>query len=824
VIGTGRREGVVWNIGNVIDKVTSFYASTMMVSPWTSFCAGALTASLVWYGFHRASSLVRKEEEEEVTSKKAGKSKQGKKTKDGSFKFSILLGLSSSISQHIGELPSKDKMMRWPWDRLRHDDNDDNDNDNNNNNDDDESIHSSTHSKESSNSKESDSASKESEGESKSGLCIGSIFGMDVGGTLAKLVYFEQESRELSLHQRGERIEHYHQALSAQVVLRARRGSSSSSSSSVSKTTCNHSTRMSAVVVPLEHSSASEQDLQGMIHLRQKSVPDNLATFGQEAHRMDHHRSDNLTWMAGSPEPLPGASLSPPSAPLRCRTEPKPQPSSSDGSPTLKRSHSMFDMLHTPEHEEALSRFYNFARRLDAYQTGVKDKHLSFYSRYLGGEFHFMSFETRHMTSAMDLIRVNDLHLNIRQMGATGGGAHKYADEWYKLLGILIQREDELDSLVAGLQFVMEDVPGECYTFKPTLETDCTDTSTDHSTKHDEPPPPQSHDDNTQQAPPPPLPSSSMYHIDQWTHKVQRNIAAEYKNNDNTTNNNNNNNGGLYPYLLVTIGTGVSILRVDGPRKHERVSGSTIGGGTYWGICRLLTTAKDFQEVLNLAERGDPSKVDMMVGDIYGQNSDALEKLGLPANIVASSFGKLVAKPNPAEGLGEEDLAHAILLMVTNNIGQVAYLNATLHHTKRIFFVGNFLRHNLISQRRLSYAINYWSKGNMEALFLEHEGYFGALGAFLLSQGITHEDYSGGGGGTKHESGKNSTKDSSGTNTREYKESHYDRKKNDDSCDVNENDVHHHTHHHHHHHQRRQMQQSQEDEEKKYEGLPLIPI
>eukprot|EP00957_Ditylum_brightwellii_P170875 13005765-Ditylum_brightwellii.AAC.1 len=61
----------------------------------------------------------------------------------------------------------------------------------------------------------------------------------------------------------------------------------------------------------------------------------------------------------------------------------------------------------------------------------------------------------------MDLIRVNDLHLNIRQMGATGGGAHKYADEWHKLLGILIQREDELDSLVAGLQFVMEDVPGE---------------------------------------------------------------------------------------------------------------------------------------------------------------------------------------------------------------------------------------------------------------------------------------------------------------------------------------------------------------------------
>jgi len=184
----------------------------------------------------------------------------------------------------------------------------------------------------------------------------------------------------------------------------------------------------------------------------------------------------------------------------------------------------------------------------------------------------------------------------------------------------------------------------------------------------------------------------------------------------------------------------VSILRVDGPRKHQRVSGSTIGGGTYWGLIRLLTDVEDFEDVMQLAEKGDPAKVDMMVGDIYGEDSKALEKLGLPSNIVASSFGKLVAKEDPASGLKQEDLARALLLMVTNNIGQVAYLNAKLHNTPRIYFVGNFLRQNMISQRRLSYAIDYWSKGEMEALFLEHEGYFGALGAFLISQSISHRE------------------------------------------------------------------------------------
>ena len=105
----------------------------------------------------------------------------------------------------------------------------------------------------------------------------------------------------------------------------------------------------------------------------------------------------------------------------------------------------------------------------------------------------------------------------------------------------------------------------------------------------------------------------------------------------------------------------------------------------------------------------------------------------LSGAMVASSFGKLVMKENPLEGVAEEDLALALLMMITNNIGQVAYLNAQLHSCTKIFFVGSFLRHNAISCRRLSFAIEFWSNGNMEALFLEHEGYFGALGTFLQS-------------------------------------------------------------------------------------------
>lgn len=105
----------------------------------------------------------------------------------------------------------------------------------------------------------------------------------------------------------------------------------------------------------------------------------------------------------------------------------------------------------------------------------------------------------------------------------------------------------------------------------------------------------------------------------------------------------------------------------------------------------------------------------------------------LTANMVASSFGKLVMKERPREGVRQEDLALALLMMITNNIGQIAHLIAQLHQCNKIFFVGSFLRHNPISCKRLAFAIDFWSGGTMEALFLAHEGYFGAIGTFLQS-------------------------------------------------------------------------------------------
>ncbi len=153
------------------------------------------------------------------------------------------------------------------------------------------------------------------------------------------------------------------------------------------------------------------------------------------------------------------------------------------------------------------------------------------------------------------------------------------------------------------------------------------------------------------------------------------------------------------------------------------MSGTCIGGGTFWGLCRLLTACRDFDEAMELSQTGDPSKCDMLVGDIYGMPLRPLivafsgpkchgfsflamihalraftlvfylslhlvartnglaggsyEKFGLSASIVASAFGKMIMKDAPrAADVTDADIARSLLNMVGHNIAQLAYVFA----------------------------------------------------------------------------------------------------------------------------------------------------
>lgn len=98
------------------------------------------------------------------------------------------------------------------------------------------------------------------------------------------------------------------------------------------------------------------------------------------------------------------------------------------------------------------------------------------------------------------------------------------------------------------------------------------------------------------------------------------------------------------------------------------------------------------------------------------------------------SFGQMNAA-DKRSAVSREDLAHATLVTITNNIGSIARMCAVNEKIDRVVFVGNFLRVNSIAMKLLAYAMDYWSKGTLKGLFLQHEGYFGAVGCLLQFNG-----------------------------------------------------------------------------------------
>ncbi|KAK9467421.1 type II pantothenate kinase [Lipomyces arxii] len=339
----------------------------------------------------------------------------------------------------------------------------------------------------------------------------------------------------------------------------------------------------------------------------------------------------------------------------------------------------------------------------------------------IGGRLNFTMFETENIE---DLVAFMSTLISARRQTiteetaeaeiaqsekkkvyvmATGGGAYKFYDRLRRQLDVEIWREDEMECLIVGLDFFITEIPFEVFTYSE---------------------------------------QNPMSFV-------------EAKSN-------------IYPYLLVNIGSGVSMIKVSGPRQFNRIGGSSLGGGTLWGLLSLLTGAKTFDDMLQMAADGDNTNVDMLVGDIYGSDYG---RIGLKSTTIASSFGKVFKKrlesddgvqiqdiagnriaisgdsldDNQKEDEDEEsehkparfnaeDISRSLLYAVSNNIGQISYLQAQRFNLDHIYFGGSFIRGHPQTMNTLSYAIKFWSNGEKKAYFLRHEGYLGAVGAFLKRQ------------------------------------------------------------------------------------------
>lgn len=172
--------------------------------------------------------------------------------------------------------------------------------------------------------------------------------------------------------------------------------------------------------------------------------------------------------------------------------------------------------------------------------------------------------------------------------------------------------------------------------------------------------------------------------------------------------------------LLVSLGTGTALVLLEGGAARW-VGGTALGGGTLLGLATLLVGTSEFEQVVALAARGDRRRVDLLVGDIYGDGGAPL-----PADVNASSFAKIAglgsaARPEAA------DLAQALMAMVGENVAGLCAAVAAATGAQRIVFGGSTLRRNAPLRGVLARLAGL----GRPVVFLERGEFAGALGALL---------------------------------------------------------------------------------------------
>ncbi|MCL1859908.1 MAG: type II pantothenate kinase [Oscillospiraceae bacterium] len=135
---------------------------------------------------------------------------------------------------------------------------------------------------------------------------------------------------------------------------------------------------------------------------------------------------------------------------------------------------------------------------------------------------------------------------------------------------------------------------------------------------------------------------------------------------------------GLSEAIVVSMGTGTSIVMAGNNGENTRLGGTGVGGGTLQGLSKMLLNVSGTANITKLAENGDLKNIDLRIGDIT--QKDIIP--GMPDYMTASNFGKV------SDLVTKSDIALGILNMVYETIGMMSIFAARQFDLKNIVLTG----------------------------------------------------------------------------------------------------------------------------------------
>lgn len=152
--------------------------------------------------------------------------------------------------------------------------------------------------------------------------------------------------------------------------------------------------------------------------------------------------------------------------------------------------------------------------------------------------------------------------------------------------------------------------------------------------------------------------------------------------------------GGLFitrkdKLIISNIGTGTVFIEATRDRI-EHIGGTGVGGGTIVGLSKALLNTTDFNNIMELAGRGNLKQVDLLIEDIVGSRISFLN-----TDATAANFGKMLDTSK------KEDVAAGIINMAYQVIGMLSVFAAKGRGYSSVAITGNGSR-NKLGQRILA--------------------------------------------------------------------------------------------------------------------------
>ena len=158
--------------------------------------------------------------------------------------------------------------------------------------------------------------------------------------------------------------------------------------------------------------------------------------------------------------------------------------------------------------------------------------------------------------------------------------------------------------------------------------------------------------------------------------------------------------------IIVSMGTGTALVKAEN-NTAVHLGGTGVGGGTLLGLSNRMLNVRHFDELIEAANGGDLSHIDLTIGDI---SKEVMETL--PNETTASNFGKISDLATKA------DLAMGIINLVFQTIGMLAVFNTRIDKIKDVVLTGNLTNvpqsEYIFSQLSKLYEVNFQTPPNAE--------------------------------------------------------------------------------------------------------------